>query len=70
MALTYDIKNDIRYKEGKLEGKLEGKEETLFLSTKNMLLNDFSYEQIITVFNVPAEVVQKVAKSMKNNFIS
>ncbi|PIY08849.1 MAG: hypothetical protein COZ18_10160 [Flexibacter sp. CG_4_10_14_3_um_filter_32_15] len=66
MALTYDIKNDIRYK----EGKLEGKEEILFLSTKNMLLNDFSYEQIITVFNVPAEVVQKVAKSMKNNFIS
>ena len=65
MALTYDIKNDIRYKEGKLEGKLEGKEETLFLSTKNMLLNGFSYEQIKKALNVTEDYIKKVSASLK-----
>jgi len=61
MALTYDIKNDIRYK----EGKLEGKEETLFFNTKNMLLNNFSREQIKKALNVTDDYIKKVASSIK-----
>jgi len=61
MALIYDIKNDIRYK----EGKLEGKEETLFFNTKNMLLNNFSHEQIKKALNVTDDYIKKVASSIK-----
>ncbi len=61
MALTYDIKNDIRYKEGKEEGITEG----IAIAIKRMLVANFSHQQIITVLNVPAEFVQKVADSLK-----
>jgi len=57
MALTYDIKNDIRYKEGKEEG--------LSIAIENLIAANLSQKQISEYLKIPLERVQKVAKSMK-----
>jgi predicted HTH domain antitoxin len=57
MALTYDIKNDIRYKEGKEEG--------LSIAIENLLAANISQKQIAEYLKVSLERVQKVAKTMK-----
>lgn len=63
MALTYDIKNDIRYKEGKLEGKEEGIEMTI--SVINLLNSKFSQKQIAENLKISLETVQKIINSLK-----
>ena len=64
MALTYDIKNDIRYKEGKEEGKEEGREEGIATAIENLLSSNFSQKQVAQYLKVPLEMVEKVAKSL------
>jgi hypothetical protein len=57
MALTYDIKSDIRYK--------EGEEANLFSNAKNMLLNNFSPQQVKIALNVTDEYIKNVLDSLK-----
>ncbi len=63
MALTYDIKNDLRYKEGKLEGKEEGIETTIAII--NLLNTNFSKKQIAEKLKISLDIVEKIANSLK-----
>ncbi len=57
MALTYDIRSDIRFK--------QGKQETLTNATKRMLKANFSHDQIMNILEVSSDFIKEVAKSMK-----
>ena len=67
MALTYDIKKDVRYQQGKEEGKEEGrlvgKEEVALALLKSGLLTD---EQIARATDIPLEQVQRIKTNIKN----
>jgi DNA-directed RNA polymerase specialized sigma subunit len=58
MALTYDLENDIRYK--------QGQEKKAISAIKNMLSANLSKKQIADFLEVPLEFVQKIADSLKN----
>ena len=60
MALTYDIKKDVRYQQGKEEGKEEEKEEVTLALLKSSLLTD---EQIAQVTNTSLKQVQRIKKA-------
>ncbi len=60
MALTYDIRSDIRFKEGRQEGKQEG----LTIAIENLLKSNFSQKQVVEFLKVPLEMVKKVAESI------
>ncbi len=61
MALTYDIRSDIRFK----QGKEEGKEEKLIENVKGLISIELSPENIAKALNVSIDFVRKIAKSMK-----
>ncbi len=71
MALTYDIRGDIRFKQGKQEGKLEGKQEgklegiELTIAVINLLKSNFSEKQIAKKLDISLEVIEKIANSLK-----
>ena len=72
MPITYDLKKDLRYKEGKVEGKIEGKIEGEMNKARiaiiNMLkLNTLSIKQIASVLEVPLSFVKKVQAELANN---
>ena len=58
MPFTYDIKNDIRYKQGRDEG-LEKSIESLLLKTS------FTVKQVADILNVSLDLVKKIAKELK-----
>ena len=59
MAPTYDLKNDIRFKQGKQENAKTTIEKMLLA---NVSLN---HTQIADFFDVPLEFVKKIADSLK-----
>ena len=61
MALTYNIKEDVRYQQGKEEERLERATKTVL----NMIRLNFPIEQIMEVAEVSKEFIQKVAKEFK-----
>ena len=67
MALTYDIKKDVRYQQGKEEGKQEGKEEKeeeiILALLKSGLLTD---EQIAQTTGASLKQIQRIKASIKN----
>jgi predicted transposase YdaD len=70
MPITYDIKTDGLFlegkAEGKAEGKVEGKAEERKIAIQNMLLKtDFLPEQIADILEVPLQFVLEVKKSLK-----
>jgi predicted transposase YdaD len=67
MALTYDLKNDIRFKEGKLEGKQEGKLEGIevTIAVINLLNSNLSTKKIAEKLKISLDVVEKIAKSLE-----
>ena len=64
MALTYDIKKDVRYQQGREEGKEEGKEEVALALLKSGLLTD---EQIAQAADIPLEQVRRIKARIKTN---
>ncbi len=54
MALTYDLKTDIRY--------LQGKEEQATIIAKKMLADNFTIEQIAKYLEVTTDFVKKIAE--------
>ena len=68
MAITYDIKKDVRYQqgkeEGKLEGKIEGKEEgeekKQLEIARNMKKAGMSVEQIAEFTGLTKDLIQKL----------
>ncbi len=58
MPFTYDIKNDIRYQQGREEG-IEKSIENLLLKT------DFTTEQVAEILNTSLSLVKKIAKKLK-----
>ena len=59
MALTYDIKTDIRYQ----QGKEEGKEETIAAFLKSGLLSD---EQIARATDSSLEQIQRIKEAISD----
>jgi hypothetical protein len=57
MPFTYDIKNDIRYK--------QGGESKATLGVKNMLEEGFSHSMISKLLEVSIDFIKEVEKSMK-----
>ncbi len=57
MALTYDIRGDIRFK--------QGKQETLVENIKGLISIELSFEKIAKALNVSIDFIEEVAKSMK-----
>lgn len=64
MALTYDIKKDIRYQqgkeEGKVEGKVEGEEKKQFEIARNMKQEGLSLELIAKLTGLTEDQLQKL----------
>ncbi len=54
MALLFDIEKDIRFKQG------------IAKAVERMLLADFTIQQVVDVLKVPKEMVEEIAKSIKN----
>ncbi|MCS6794780.1 MAG: hypothetical protein RMJ97_06215 [Raineya sp.] len=67
MALTYNLENDVRFKQGIEKGIEKGKESVWLTSIKNMLAENFPLEQIAKLLEVPLDFVRKVAENLKNN---
>jgi predicted transposase/invertase (TIGR01784 family) len=66
MALTYDLKEDLRYQQGISEGIKEGKKETIIETIEKMLKDKIlSYQKIAQYFDVSVEFVQEIANKMK-----
>jgi predicted transposase YdaD len=74
MALTYDLKEDLRYQQGisegiikgKSEGIKEGKKETMIEVVEKMLRsNILSIYKIAFYLELPIEFVQEIANKMK-----
>ena len=61
MALTYNVKEDLRYQQGKEEGSIENSIKTV----SNMLRLNFTIEQIMEAVEVSKEFIQKVKKDFK-----
>ena len=61
MAITYNIKEDVRYQQGKEEGEIERATRTVL----NMIRLNFPIEQIMEAAEVSKEFIQKVAKQIK-----
>ena len=62
MALTYDIKKDVRYQQGREEGKAEGKEEVILTLLKSGLLTD---EQIAEVTQSSLTKIRRIKQTNK-----
>ncbi len=60
MALTYDLENDIRFKQGKVENSKETIEKMLKANVS------LTQAQIADFFDVSLEFVKKIADSLKN----
>lgn len=76
MPIIYDLKKDLRYKEGKIEGKIEGEIEGAIkgeikkarIATINMLkLKTFTLKQIADVLEVQLAFVKKVQAELAKN---
>ena len=65
MPFTYDIKNDIRYKQGRDEGLEKGLESKATLGVKNMLEAGLDYSTISKYLEVSIEFIKNVEKSIK-----
>ncbi len=61
MALTYNIKEDIRYQQGKEEGKEENARETILA----MLNGGFTIDDIFRYVKVSREFIEQVIKEFK-----
>lgn len=61
MALTYDIENDIRFKQGEAKGEAK----KAASAVKNLLSSSLSFQQIADALEVPLEFVEKIAKQTK-----
>jgi hypothetical protein len=61
MALDYDIKQDLRYIQGKDEGKIEGKIEGIRRALKK---GKNSIADLAEIFAVSIEFIEKVKKDM------
>jgi predicted HTH domain antitoxin len=66
MAFDYDIKKDLRYKQGKKEGKLEGKiEERIDLVIKMLKSNRLSMEEIADYSGFTLAEILNIKKSLE-----
>lgn len=65
MGLTYDLKNDLRFKQGIKEGQEKGQETKAITAIKKMLADNFSFEQIAKYLEVTVDFVKKIAKETK-----
>lgn len=64
MPIIYDLKKDLRYKEGKIEGETN----KAHIAIINMLkLNTLSIKQIASVLEVPLDFVKKVQAELAKN---
>lgn len=61
MALTYDLENDVRYKQGEQKGEAK----KAAVATKNLLRLNLSHQQIADSLEVSLEFVKKIADSLK-----
>jgi predicted transposase/invertase (TIGR01784 family) len=62
MPFTYDIKNDIRYKQGREEGLEKGIEKSI---ESLLLKTDFTAKQVADILSVSSDLVKKIAKELK-----
>jgi hypothetical protein len=60
MPITYDLKRDIRYKQGKLEGKLEEKQMFVVSLLQEETINQ---DKIANLANVSLAFVEKTQKA-------
>ena len=68
MPITYDLKKDLRFKEGKIEGEMIGEIKKARIAIINMLkLNTLSIKQIASVLEVSLDFVKKVQAELANN---
>jgi predicted transposase/invertase (TIGR01784 family) len=65
MALTYDLKSDIRFKQGIEQGIEQGEGRKTIVAVKNLLSSALSYQQIADALEVSLAFVEKIAKEMK-----
>jgi predicted transposase/invertase (TIGR01784 family) len=66
MALTYNIEEDLRYKQGQESGKEIGKEETAKETILAMLKGGFTINEIVKYVKVSREFIEQIAKQFKN----
>ena len=63
MPITFDLKRDIRYNQGKSEGKFEGKiEEKQMLIIRLLKMNNYTYEAIANIAGTSLDFVEKTQK--------
>ncbi len=65
MALTYNIEEDVRFKQGKEIGKEIGKEENAKETILEMLKGGFTINEIVKYVKVPREFIEQIAKQFK-----
>jgi len=61
MALTYNIEDDVRYKQGEEKGELKRAVESIM----EMLKDGLAYEKIAKYAKVSKEFVEEIAKQIK-----
>ena len=64
MAFDYDIKKDLRYKQGKKEGKEEGLEKMIIALLKD---EKYSLEEISKISGLPLDKILLLKKTLKTN---
>lgn len=72
MALTYNLENDIRFKQGEEKGikkgiekgMEQGEEKKATIAVKNLLSSTLSHQQIADALEVSLEFVEKIAKEI------
>ena len=68
MPIIYDLRKDIRFKEGKEEGKEEGLEEKARIATIRALKKgSWSAVTIADILDVPLSFVLKIQKELEEN---
>ncbi len=65
MALTYNIEDDVRYKQGEEKGELKGELKRAVESIMEMLKDGLAYEKIAKYAKVSKEFVEEIAKQIK-----
>ena len=66
MPILYDLKKDLRFKEGKLEGKLEKARTAIIEILKDKSLN-MSVEKLTLIFDVTPKFVTDIQEELKKN---